>query len=192
MCSRNLIANVPIFQKIKAKPPAPISCPYFLFSMRPQKSPQKQIETETDQYVLGCSFCPLVNHRPTVHPCKSHEFPGMLMYGPFHPKDPALRSDLQHSMGLDAACREMMRPLGSGTCTRNTRRTRVFFLPMSVSPFRSSMSAFRSFRMPAQSMLHRGETGSLSRKDHPQAHKRWSTKFILPTATANCISPWVK
>lgn len=73
------------------------------------------------------------------------------------PRDTALRPDLQHSMGLDAACREMIRPLGSGTCTRNTRRTRVFFLPMSVSPFRSSMSAFRSFRMPAQSMLHGGE-----------------------------------
>ena len=70
---------------------------------------------------------------------------------------PFLSPDLQHSMGLDAACRETMRPLGSGTCTRNTRRTRVFFLPMSVSPFRSSMSAFRSFRMPAQSMLHTRE-----------------------------------
>lgn len=122
-------------------------------------------------------FLPLVTtDQLTVHPCKSHKFPGTLMYDPFRQKDPALRSDLQHSMGLDAACREMMRPLGSGTCTRNTRRTRVFFLPMSVSPFRSSMSAFRSFRMPAQSMLHRGETGSLSRKDHPQTRLRWSQR----------------
>lgn len=112
------------------------------------------------------------------------------MYGPCRQKDPVLRSDLQHSMGLDATCREMTRPLGSGTCTRNTRRTRVFFLPMSVSPFRSSMSAFRSFRMPAQSMLHRGEAGSLSRKVHPQTLPRWSTDCLLPTATAgNCISP---
>lgn len=135
-------------------------------------------------------FLPSGHHGPTVHPCKSHELPRMLMYGPCRQKDPALRSDLQHSMGLDATCREMTRPLGSGTCTRNTRRTRVFFLPMSVSPFRSSMSAFRSFRMPAQSMLHRGEAGSLSRKVHPQTRPRWSTDCLLPTATAgNCISP---
>lgn len=32
-------------------------------------------------------------------------------------------------------------------------RTRVFFRPMSVSPFRSSISEFRSLRIPAQSML---------------------------------------
>ncbi|TNN65259.1 hypothetical protein EYF80_024548 [Liparis tanakae] len=43
-----------------------------------------------------------------------------------------------------------------GMCTRNTRRTRVFFRPTSVSPFRSSMSAFRSFRIPAQSILREG------------------------------------
>lgn len=60
---------------------------------------------------------------------------------------------LQHSMGFDAACREMMRPLDSGMCTRKTSRTRVFFLPMSVSPLRSSMSAFLSFKIPAQSIL---------------------------------------
>lgn len=60
---------------------------------------------------------------------------------------------LQHSMGFDAACREMILPLDSGMCTRKTSRTRVFFLPMSVSPLRSSMSAFLSFKIPAQSML---------------------------------------
>lgn len=60
---------------------------------------------------------------------------------------------LQHSIGFDAACREMILPLASGMCTRKTSRTRVFFLPMSVSPLRSSMSAFLSFRIPAQSML---------------------------------------
>ena len=64
--------------------------------------------------------------------------------------------NLQHSMGFDAVCREMILPLDSGMCTRKTSLTRVFFLPMSVSPLRSSMSAFRSFRMPAQSMLPEG------------------------------------
>lgn len=59
----------------------------------------------------------------------------------------------QHSMGTDAVCTEMTFPLPWGTCTRNTSRTRVFLRPMSVSPFRSSMSEFRSFRIPAQSML---------------------------------------
>lgn len=61
--------------------------------------------------------------------------------------------DLQHSMGLDATCKETIRPLDSGMCTRNTNRTRVFFRPISVSPFRNSMSAFLSLRIPAQSML---------------------------------------
>ena len=59
----------------------------------------------------------------------------------------------QHSMGTDAVCTEMTFPLPWGTCTLNTSRTRVFLRPMSVSPFRSSMSEFRSFRIPAQSML---------------------------------------
>lgn len=60
---------------------------------------------------------------------------------------------LQHSMGLEATCSDSVRPLGCGMCTRKTSLTRVFFLPMSVSPFRSSMSELRSFRIPAQSML---------------------------------------
>lgn len=47
-------------------------------------------------------------------------------------------------------------PLPWGTWTLNTSRTRVFLRPMSVSPFRSSMSEFRSFRIPAQSMLGKG------------------------------------
>lgn len=59
----------------------------------------------------------------------------------------------QHSIGTDAVCTETTFPLPWGTCTRNTSRTRVFLRPMSVSPFRSSMSEFRSFRIPAQSML---------------------------------------
>lgn len=56
-------------------------------------------------------------------------------------------------MGTDAACTETTFPPPWGTCTRNTSRTRVFLRPMSVSPFRSSMSEFRSFKIPAQSML---------------------------------------
>lgn len=59
----------------------------------------------------------------------------------------------QHSMGFEATCRDSVRPPGCGMCTRNTRRTRVFLRPMSVSPLRSSMSEFLSFRIPAQSML---------------------------------------
>lgn len=59
----------------------------------------------------------------------------------------------QHSMGLEATCSDSVRPLGCGMWTRKTSRTRVFFLPMSVSPLRSSMSEFLSFRIPAQSML---------------------------------------
>lgn len=62
----------------------------------------------------------------------------------------------QHSTGMEAACNDSTLPLGWGMCTLNTTRTRVFFLPMSVSPFRSSMSELRSFRMPAQSMLRGG------------------------------------
>lgn len=64
----------------------------------------------------------------------------------------------QHSMGREATCRANTRPGGAtggtrGRCVRNTKRTRVFFLPTSVSPFLSSMSEFLSFRIPAQSML---------------------------------------
>lgn len=59
----------------------------------------------------------------------------------------------QHSMGMEATCSERTFPLAWGMCTRNTARTRVFFRPMSVSPFRNSMSEFLSFRIPAQSML---------------------------------------
>ena len=59
----------------------------------------------------------------------------------------------QHSMGLEATCSDSVRPLGCGMWTRKTSLTRVFFLPMSVSPLRSSMSEFLSFRIPAQSML---------------------------------------
>lgn len=61
--------------------------------------------------------------------------------------------DLQHSMGLEEACRDTVRPLGWLMCTRNTSLTRVFLRPMSVSPLRSSMSELRSFRIPAQSIL---------------------------------------
>lgn len=66
---------------------------------------------------------------------------------------------LQHSMGLDAACRDTVLPLGWLMWTRNTIRTRVFLRPMSVSPFLSSMSEFRSFRIPAQSILQSGRNG---------------------------------
>lgn len=62
---------------------------------------------------------------------------------------------LQHSIGLEDACKERVLPLGWGIWIRKTSRTRVFFLPMSVSPFLSSMSEFLSFSIPAQSMLFR-------------------------------------
>lgn len=56
-------------------------------------------------------------------------------------------------MGLEATCKDTVLPVAWLMCTRKTIRTRVFLRPMSVSPFRSSMSEFRSFKMPAQSML---------------------------------------
>lgn len=61
-------------------------------------------------------------------------------------------------MGLEATCSDTVLPAAWLTCTRNTMRTRVFLRPMSVSPFRSSMSELRSFKMPAQSMLGHGKT----------------------------------
>lgn len=71
-----------------------------------------------------------------------------------------LRRDcLQHSMGCEATWRETCCPPGWGMWTRNTRRTRVFFRPTSVSPFLNSMSAFLSFRIPAQSILRRQVKG---------------------------------
>ena len=66
-----------------------------------------------------------------------------------------MQAHLQHSTGIDAICRERTFPLGCGMCTRNTSRTLVFFLPISVSPFRSSISEFRSFKIPAQSILQK-------------------------------------
>ena len=68
------------------------------------------------------------------------------------------QGDLQHSIGSEATCRASTRPGAPaggarGRWVRNTSRTRVFFLPTSVSPFLSSMSEFLSFRIPAQSML---------------------------------------
>lgn len=65
------------------------------------------------------------------------------------------QAHLQHSTGMEAVCRERTFPLGCGMCTRNTSRTLVFFLPISVSPFRSSISELRSFKIPAQSILGR-------------------------------------
>lgn len=56
-------------------------------------------------------------------------------------------------MGSEATWRDTSWPPGWGMWTRNTSRTRVFFRPMSVSPFLSSMSAFLSFRIPTQSIL---------------------------------------
>lgn len=60
---------------------------------------------------------------------------------------------LQHSIGSEATWSDTSWPPGWGMWTRNTSRTRVFFRPMSVSPFLSSMSAFLSFRIPTQSIL---------------------------------------
>lgn len=90
----------------------------------------------------------------------------------------------QHSMGLEATCSDSVRPLGCGMCTRNTSRTRVFFLPMSVSPLRSSMSEFRSFRIPAQSMLPKTRVHCLPVPTHWQdARPRRSTRLSPPGRT---------
>lgn len=97
----------------------------------------------------------------------------------------------QHSMGLEATCSDSVRPLGCGMCTRNTSLTRVFFLPMSVSPLRSSMSEFRSFRIPAQSMLPKTEVHCLPVPLHEQdARPRRSTRPSPQGRTATpCRQP---
>ncbi|TNN68946.1 hypothetical protein EYF80_020807 [Liparis tanakae] len=58
-------------------------------------------------------------------------------------------------MGLDETCRDAVLPAAWLMCTLNTILTRVFLRPMSVSPFLSSMSELRSFKIPAQSILRR-------------------------------------
>lgn len=73
-----------------------------------------------------------------------------------------LACNSQHSMGKEATCRASTRPGEAtggdrGRWVRNTKRTRVFFRPTSVSPFLSSMSEFLSLRIPAQSMLRHTE-----------------------------------
>lgn len=60
---------------------------------------------------------------------------------------------LQHSMGFDATCNDTVLPVAWLMWTRKTILTRVFLRPISVSPFRSSMSELRSLRIPAQSIL---------------------------------------
>lgn len=71
----------------------------------------------------------------------------------------------QHSMGLEEACKDTVLPVAWLMWTRKTIRTRVFLRPMSVSPFLSSMSELRSFKIPAQSILclwgHKMESLSL-------------------------------
>lgn len=103
--------------------------------------------------------------------------------------------DSQHSMGSEAACRARTRPGGAtggarGRWVRNTKRTRVFFLPTSVSPFLSSMSEFLSFRIPAQSMLrqkslhlHLSREGSAARSRFGTLHagyrqERWKKTLL--------------
>lgn len=56
-------------------------------------------------------------------------------------------------MGLDEACKDTVLPVAWLMWTLKTIRTRVFLRPMSVSPFLSSMSELRSFKIPAQSIL---------------------------------------
>lgn len=78
---------------------------------------------------------------------------------------------LQHSMGLEATCRERVLPLACGIWTLKTSRTRVFFRPMSVSPLRSSMSEFRSFNIPAQSMLPKRKHRAIHFKQTSRRHE---------------------
>lgn len=66
----------------------------------------------------------------------------------------AIKYFLQHSIGWEATWRDVRWPPGWGMWTRKTKRTRVFFRPISVSPFLSSMSAFLSFKIPTQSILY--------------------------------------
>lgn len=128
--------------------------------MRPRNLPP--VNRSGEKLLHGLGLWALGSSRSPSEPRESSVFSlGTLSRSKGHIRTlcrgrPCPKPNLQHSMGLDAVCRETILPLDSGMCTRNTRRTRVFFLPMSVSPLRSSMSAFRSFRIPAQSMLWGG------------------------------------
>lgn len=98
--------------------------------------------------------------------------------------------DLQHSMGLEEACSDTVLPLGWLMCTRNTNLTRVFLRPMSVSPLRSSMSEFRSFSIPAQSILREksrnvGYKDCLYRKDKTIRTKSHKNVFLFHLS--NCM-----
>lgn len=90
-----------------------------------------------------------------------------------------VRAILQHSTGMEAVCRDKTFPLGCGMWTRNTRRTLVFFLPISVSPFRSSMSELRSFKIPAQSILEIGEDGQMDHKRNGRKSIKLLPKYTL-------------
>lgn len=83
----------------------------------------------------------------------------------------------QHSMGLDATCKDTVLPVAWLMWIRKTIRTRVFLRPMSVSPFLSSMSELRSFKIPAQSILSSADT----------RRKSWSLpKPVCPQGKLPC------
>ena len=60
---------------------------------------------------------------------------------------------LLHEMTEEATCSVCKVPSALGTAVRNTKRALVLFFLECVAPIRNSTSAFRSFRMPTQSML---------------------------------------
>lgn len=101
-------------------------------------------------------------------------------------------SNSQHSIGREATWRARTRPGGAtggarGRWVRNTKRTRVFFLPTSVSPFLSSMSEFLSFRIPAQSMLKTEGNCFYSKfVEREQSEERLSVS--LPLTLLSCCS----
>lgn len=82
----------------------------------------------------------------------------------------------QHSIGFDATCKDTVLPVAWLMWTLKTIRTRVFLRPMSVSPFRSSMSELRSFKIPAQSIL-------LVETQHEQCESESTRQMIIVNET---------
>lgn len=85
-------------------------------------------------------------------------------------------------MGFDATCKDTVLPVAWLMWMRKTILTRVFLRPISVSPFLSSMSEFRSLRIPAQSILS-DDTKSLNWRKRKRKHF-WVSSFYEVDQTA--------
>lgn len=107
---------------------------------------------------------------------------------PFQPST-IWHKNSQHSMGLDATCSDTVLPVGWLMWILKTILTRVFLRPMSVSPFLSSMSELRSFKIPAQSILSgEGESrGEWAAEPNQRLSARQITISFYDTSTVCTI-----